>query len=82
MSNMFDGCSSLKVLNISNFNTNNATNMSEMFSWCSSLKVLNLSNFNTNNVTHMSNMFNGCFSLISLICTDNSILKVYLFNKN
>ena len=47
---MFDGCSPLKELNLTNFNTNNVTNMSSMFDGCSSLKELNLNNFNTNNV--------------------------------
>ena len=32
---MFWGCSSLKELNLSNFNTNNVTDMSYMFSRCS-----------------------------------------------
>ena len=32
---MFNGCSSLKELNLSNFNTNNVTNMEYMFSGCS-----------------------------------------------
>jgi surface protein len=60
---MFSGYSSLKELNLSNFNTNNVTNMKGMFSGCSSLKELNLSNFNTNNVTKMSYMFYRCSSL-------------------
>ena len=70
---MFHGCSSLKelnlslaVLNLSNFNTNNVTNMCYMFSGCSSLKELNLSNFHTTNVTNMNNMFSGCSSLTEL----------------
>ena len=47
---------------LSNFNTNNVTDMSHMFSECSSLNELNLSNFNTNKVklTKMSFMFFGC----------------------
>ena len=57
---MFEGCSSLKELNLSNFNTNNVTNMYSMFHGCSSLKELNISNFNTNNVTNMSDMFSKC----------------------
>ena len=57
---MFNGCSSLKKLNIFHFNTNNVTNMDYMFCLCSSLKELNLSNFNTNNVTDMGRMFCGC----------------------
>ena len=32
---MFSGCSSLKELNLTNFNTNNVTNMDSMFSGCS-----------------------------------------------
>ena len=57
---MFGGCSSLKELNLSKFNTNNVNNMEGMFYECSSLKELNLSNFNTNNVTDMRSMFYGC----------------------
>ena len=40
MSCMFSRCLSLEELNMSNFNTNNVTNMSGMFE-CSSLKELN-----------------------------------------
>ena len=50
MERMFQGSSSLKNLNLSNFNTNNVTDMGYMFYKCSSLTNLNLSNFNTNNV--------------------------------
>ena len=57
---MFSECSSLKELNLSNFNTDNVTDMSWMFCGCSSLKELNLSNFNTNNVIYMGSMFKGC----------------------
>ena len=35
MSYMFAGCSLLKELNLSNFNTNNVTNMNRMFDRCS-----------------------------------------------
>ena len=57
---MFNGCSSLKELNLSNFNTNNVLDMSCMFEGCSSLKELNLCNFNTNNVAMIGSMFEGC----------------------
>ena len=60
MNGMFAGCSSLKILNISNFNTKKVTTMYIMFNGCSSLIELNLSNFNTKNVTNMSGMFSGC----------------------
>ena len=57
---MFSGCSSLRELNILNFNAYNVTYMSGMFSECISLKELNLSNFNTNKTTNMEYMFYGC----------------------
>ena len=57
---MLSSCLSLKELNLSNFNTNNITDMSRMFSWCSSLKEINMPNFNINNVFKMFRMFSGC----------------------
>ena len=66
MDGMFTNCSSLKVLNLSNFNTNNVTNMRGMFRGCFSLKELNLSNFNTNNVTNMRYMFSKCSDELKL----------------
>ena len=44
MSYMFYNCSSIKELNLSNFNTNNVTNMEGMFYNCLSLQELNLFN--------------------------------------
>ena len=66
MSFMFDGCSLLKDLNLSNFNTNNVTEMSHMFDGCSSLNELNLNNFNTNKVTNMWYMFSRCLEELKL----------------
>ena len=63
---MFSGCSSLKELNLINFNTNNVTDMSGMFSGCSSLNELNLDNFDTDNVTDMWYMFYGCSNELKL----------------
>ena len=66
MTHMFNGCSSLKELNVSNFNTNNTIKMAAMFSDCASLTELDLSNFNTNNVTNMICMFSGCLDELKL----------------
>ena len=76
---MFYGCSSLKEINLSNFNTNKVTNMSCMFEGCSSLKEINLSNFNTNNVTYMGSMFIGCEKLTknNIITKDKRILELF-----
>ena len=63
---MFFGCSSLTNINLSNFNSQNVTDMTKMFYGCSSLKHINLFNFNTQKVTNMGGMFNGCSSLIDI----------------
>ena len=39
---MFNGCSSLKSIDLSSFNTTNVENMSSMFFGCSSLKRENI----------------------------------------
>ena len=47
MNFMFHGCSTLKELNLNNFNTNNVTDMDYMFSKCSDeLKLKLKSKFN------------------------------------
>ena len=56
MACMFCGCKSLINLNLSNFNTQNVTNMSNMFNNCNTLKTINLSNFDTQKVNNMSGM--------------------------
>ena len=60
MSGMFFECSSLKIINFINFNTENVIDMSCMFCLCSSLNDLNLDYFNFNNVISMRSMFFGC----------------------
>jgi len=63
---MFSGCNSLINIDLSNFNTQNVTNMESMFSRCKSLKSIDLSNFNTQNVTKMESMFDFCESLTNI----------------
>ena len=66
MSYMFEGCSSLKELDLRGFNTSNVRFMVGMFFGCFKLKNINLSNFDTSNVINLSGMFWGCESLTSL----------------
>ena len=66
MGMMFNSCSNLTSLNLSNFDTSQVTDMSMMFNSCSNLTSLNLSNFDTSQVTDMSMMFNSCSNLTSL----------------
>ena len=53
---MLENCSSLKLLNVSNFNTQNVINMVGMFENCSSLKSLNI-NFEIKYNTKVDYMF-------------------------
>ena len=66
MNNMFNNCSSLTSLDLSNFDTSNVTDMNGMFSDCNNISSLNLSSFDTSNVTNMSMMFMRCEKLTSL----------------
>ena len=66
MSRMFNGCSSLTSLDVTNFDTSAVTNMSEMFHRCRSLTSLDLSSFDTSAVTDMSAMFSECSALTSI----------------
>ena len=63
---MFQGCSSLTNINLSNFDSNNVTIMNGMFYRCSSLKNVDLSNFNTKNVINMALMFYGCSTITNI----------------
>ena len=66
MDHMFEGCSALTSLDLTNFNTAKVTYMNNMFEGCSALKSLDLTNFNTAKVTYMNNMFEGCSALTTI----------------
>ena len=66
MSSMFDNCSSLTSLDLSNWDTSNVTNMKNMFGYCNSLTSLDVSNWDTSSVTSMTYMFGYCNNLTSL----------------
>ena len=63
LSAWFRGCSSLKNVDLRNFNTSQVTNMKRMFDDCQSLESVDLSNFDTSQVTDMSDLFYNCLSL-------------------
>ena len=78
---MFDGCTKLESLDVSNFNTAEVKSMTYMFNNCSTLTSLNLSKFNTAKVTDMSSMFEGCTKLASLDLSNFNTEKVmYMSN--
>ena len=80
MSGMFYKCSSLKELNLSNFNTNKVTDMSYMFCECSSLTKLNLCNFTEYKVINVKHMFANCFSLADLKLYNFDLEKIDNYN--
>ncbi len=63
---MFKGCSSLKELNLNNWDTSNAIYMTEMFQGCDDLKYIYVSatGFRTNNVINSVDMFADSPNLI------------------
>ena len=80
---MFKGCTNIKEIDLSSFNTKNATNMSNMFNNCQELDKINLSSINTENVTNMSLMFYNCSKLnnidLSPFITKNVKSMDYMF---
>ncbi len=71
-------------LDLSTFNTSNATGMIDMFAGMSKLQALDVSNFNTSKVTSMWYMFGGLSSLteldISSFNTSNVTNMAYMFS--
>ena len=53
-------------MDVSNFDTSRAENMSSMFSACSVLRYADVSGFDTSKVTTMEQMFNYCYELEDL----------------
>ena len=78
MSYFFSNNGSLTSLDLSNFDTSNATDMSGMFFNISSYRFtsLDLSNFNTSKVKSMYNMFGSCSGLASLDLSSFDTSKV------
>ena len=62
---MFTGCSSLTSLDLSSFDTANATTIGSLFNDCSSLETIKVSDkFVVDQVTYTSDMFRNCTSLV------------------
>ena len=71
---MFNGCSDITEIDVSNFDVSQVTYMNSMFRGCSSLTSLDLSNFDFSMVTCVEYMFYGCSKL--------EYINIYNFNKN
>ena len=80
---MFEQCSKITEIDLSNFDTSEVTGMSQMFSGCSQLTSINLTKFNTSKVQRMHSMFMSCSQLTSLdlssFDTSNVQMMQYMF---
>ena len=81
---LFQGCSDITEIDLSNFDSSEITSMFRMFNGCKSLISLNLSNLNTSKVRIMGSMFSSCESIESLdlseFDTSNVIYMYTMFN--
>ncbi len=80
MEGMFQNCSSLTSLDVSEFTTANVTDMGRMFEGCSGLTSLDVSKFNTANVMYMYCMFRNCSGLTSLDVSKFNTVNVTYMN--
>lgn len=78
MGYMFWGCTNLKEIDLTNFDTQNVTDMNRMFSGCQSLVELDLTSLDTSKVTDMNETFGYCKNLENL---NISNLKTNLVKK-
>lgn len=63
---MFNGCSSLSSIDLTNFSTSAMTDMSNLFMNCTELTSVKLNNFDTSNATTINSIFYNCQKLTSL----------------
>ena len=75
MAGIFQDCSSLTSLDLSNFKTLELEYTYDMFDGCKSLITLDLSSFDTTNVWQMNGMFGDCSSL-EYLDLGNSFINV------
>ena len=73
---MFQSCTKLTSLDVSNWDTSKATSMYNMFYDCQKLTSLDLSSFNTSNVTNTNFTFLNCNNLTILDISNFDMSKV------
>lgn len=66
MVHVWEGCTSLKSLDLSYLDTSHVGSMTHDFNGCSSLEYLDLSGADTTGVGNLKNMFDGCSSLATV----------------
>ena len=75
------GCSAIKMLNVSSFNTENVTDMRFLFNNCANLTTIYCNDdWNTSTVQYCDSMFDGCTSLVGAVAYDASKTDVTMAN--
>lgn len=69
MALMFNYCSSITSIDMSNLDTSNVTNMGQMFEWCENLKTVNIGK---TSATNMYGMFSECSHIEKVILDTSS----------
>lgn len=64
---MYYGCSQIKEVDLSGWNTSNTTDMSETFYSCRGLTEIDVTNLDTSNCSEMYGLFAGCHELKKII---------------
>lgn len=80
MSMLFSGCTSLKSVNLNDFDMSKVTSTYAMFENCKSLTSIDVSNWNTSNITDMGFMFYGCSALKEIDVSNWDVSKVTTFD--
>ena len=79
---MFNNCSLISSLDLSNLDTSSVTTMQGMFYDCQNLEYVNMKNINTNSLETMRRMFYNCLKLKYInffYITDNDITLAEIF---
>lgn len=69
MARMFDYCSSITSIDMSNLDTSNVTNMGQMFEHCENLKTVNIGK---TSATNMYGMFSECMHIEKVVLDTSS----------
>ena len=82
---MFENCYKLKDINLSCFDTSNATSLARTFTNCRSLTALDLSRIDTSKIINMYGIFDNCYILQGLNLTQFNTFNVtdmsYMFRE-
>lgn len=76
MTGMFRDCSSIKDLDVSNFDMSACKNTSMMFQGCSAVEKLNVANWDMSNVEKAGQMFAHCDALTTIDVSNWDVYKV------